>query len=392
MATGDDMQLIRKLRSPDHETVIQVVGELRERELLFDGSLRRMDLRCAHLRGADLRQADLQGADLRQADLHGADLGEADLSGARLNRANLHGTNLGGASLQGADLFHTDLDQVDNLTVEQLAQANRLRAATMPEGSRYDGRYNLQGDLQDSQVIHVNLNDPDGMADFYRVPVEDYQRGQEWAAENLSHIVRGMEKAAPGQETQLVVQLRSGDHQAALSALKELRAQGWLNRGVLKGADLKGASLQGACLNLAGMEGADLSEASLEAADLSVVNLQRACLRRADLRKARLLWASLQCADLSEANLQEADLTGANLRYARLEKADLQGASLGAVNLKKADLAGVNLKGACHLRDEELARAYRLEGATLPDGSRYDGRFNLPGDVEPTAVPVEEAR
>jgi uncharacterized protein YjbI with pentapeptide repeats len=391
MTTSDEMQLIRKLRSPDDETVIQVLEELRERSLLFDGTLKRMDLRCAHLRGADLHQANLQGADLRMADLRDADLSEADLSHARLNRANLRGTNLDGANLQDADLFNTNLEQVHHLTVEQLTQAYRLRAATMPEGSRYDGRYNLRGDQQDSQVIHVDPNDTNEMADFYRVSVGDYKRGQLWAKENLVYITRELESEAASQEAQFVVQLRSQDNQVVLKTIEQLREQGWLDTGMLKGVDLKGANLKGANLNLAAMEGADLSEANLEAADLSVTNLYKACLFRVNLKKARLLWARLQSADLAEADLQGADLTGANLRNARLENANLQRANLGAVNLKRADLSGANLEGVNNLREEELAKAHRLDGATMADGSRYDGRLNLPGDIEAAAAPLKES-
>jgi uncharacterized protein YjbI with pentapeptide repeats len=389
--TGDEMQLIRKLRHPDHKTVIEVLGELRERGLLFDGSLRRMDLRCAHLRGADLTGADLQGADLRQADLRDTDLSKADLTGARMNRANLRGTHLAGTILQGADLFNTDLEEVVDLSAEQLTQANRLRAAIMPDGGRYDGRYNLRGDLKDSKVIHVDPDDAEGMADFYRVPVEDYQRGQAWAENYLADITRAIEMEAPGPHMQHVVGLRSEDNQIVLAAIEALRDGGWLDMGLLKGMELRGACLRGARLSLTSLEGADLSEADMEAADLSAVNFQGARLCRTNLAKARLLWASLQSADLGEATLQEADLTGANLRYAQLQNADLRGASLGAINLKRADLSGANLHGVCNLREEELARAYRLQGATMPDGTRYDGRFDLPGDEELAAVPPGEA-
>ncbi len=389
MTTSDEMQLIRKLRSPDDETVIQVLEVLRSRSLLFNGTLKRMDLRCAHLRGADLRQADLQGADLRMADLRNADLSGADLSCARLNRANLRGTNLNGANLQDADLFNTNLEEVCNLAVEQLIQAYRLRASTMPEGRRYDGRYNLRGDLRDSQFIHVDPNDADEMADFYRVSVGDYKHGQIWAEENLSHITRELDVEADSQEAQLIVKLRSQNNKVVLETIDQLREQGWLDTGILKGIDLKGASLKDANLSMAGMEGADLSEADIEAADLSVVNLYKACLFRVNLRNARLLWTRLQSADLTEADLQDADLTGANLRNARLENANLQGANLGAVNLKRANLSGANLKGVKNLREEELAKAYRLDGATMADGTLYDGRLNLPGDLETVAVVSE---
>jgi uncharacterized protein YjbI with pentapeptide repeats len=75
------------------------------------------------------------------------------------------------------------------------------------------------------------------------------------------------------------------------------------------------------------------------------------------------------------------NLSGAVLREAQLSHANLQGANLSVTNLRGADLSRVNLEGA-RVSEEELAKAHRLRGATLPDGSRYDGRFDLPGDAE----------
>jgi uncharacterized protein YjbI with pentapeptide repeats len=86
--------------------------------------------------------------------------------------------------------------------------------------------------------------------------------------------------------------------------------------------------------------------------------------------------ANLEGADLSGANL-----SGANLEGAQLSQANLQGAEFRATNLQGADLHGANLEGARNLETDELAKAHSLAEATLPDGSRYDGRFNLPGDA-----------
>jgi len=377
-----ERQLIEKLRNPDNRVVLEAVEELRERGWLSGNTLEGKGFQCADLRGADLRGANLRGVDLRMANLQKADLSGADLQGARLNRANLRITDLSGANLQGVDLFNTDLELANNLSDEQLAQARRLRAATMLDGSHYDGRFNLPGDLRDADVFHVDTNDPAAMASFYDVSLEEYQRGQEWADKHLSRIRREAEMEAAAPEVQLIVKLRHQDNRVVLEAVEELRECGWLNSGALKGVDLQHACLQGANLNLASMEGADLREADLEGADLGVANLQRANLSKANLQGARLLWTGLQGADLPEANLQGADLTGANLRKARLCNVNLQGAKLGATNLQKADLSGANLEGARNLREEELAKAHKLWGATMPDGTHYDGRFELPGDAE----------
>lgn len=379
--TEGQMELIRKLRSPDHTTVIAAVDSLRQTGSLTGGLLEKIDLRCANLHGANLREANLQHVDLGLAKLQGADLSGANLRDAKLHRANLIMTIMDHADLHGTDFFNTDLQYAQNLTEEQLAQVQRLRLAVMPGGERYDGRYNLAGDLRDAAVLHVNLDDDQAMADFYSVPPEAFQRGQLWARENLASLRHKVEQEAAAPDIQLIVQLRSRDNVIALQALDKLRQQGLLDRGALKGADLHEANLRGANLNLAGLAGADLTQADLSGADLSVADLQSASLCQSVLEKTKLLWAGLQGADLSGADLREADLTGANLRGARLDHANLQGANLGAVNLKKADLFGANLTGARNLRDEELAKVQRLHDATLPDGSRYDGRFNLQGDA-----------
>lgn len=381
MATVD-MQLVRKLRSPYNSVVLEAVDELRQSGWLSSGSLEGMSLRCANLKAADLCEASMPDVDLRMADLQRANLSGADLRGARLNKANLSETDLAGASLQGVDLFNTNLERVRNLTEEQLAQANRLRVATLLDGSRYDGRFNLPGDLRDAHVLHVDTDDPAAMADFYRVSVEDYERGQEWAQEHLARIRREAEEEATSPEVQLITRLRHEDNAVVLKAVEELREGGWLSKGALKGVDLQQAFLKGADLNLASMEGVDLREANLEGADLGVANLHGANLSKANLQRAKLLWAGLQGANLVEADLQEVDLTGANLRKAQLNKANLKGANLSAANLQKADLSEVNMEGARNLKEEELAKAHRLRGAILPDGTRYDGHFDLPGDKE----------
>jgi uncharacterized protein YjbI with pentapeptide repeats len=380
-----EMQLIRQLRDPHNEIVVQAVEGLRAGGWLGSGTLQGLGLRCAHLQGADLHSADLREVDLRMANLRGADLSAANLQGTRLNRANLRGADLSAASLQGADLFDADLEGACNLSDEQFAQVSRLRAAKMLDGSRYDGRFDLEGDLRDADLLHVDINDPVAMADFYGISLEEYRSGQAWAQESLVRVRGEAEAEAAelvGAEVQLIRRLRTPDNAVALEAVAELRARELLSGGMLKGTSLQNAQLQGADLSLANLEGADLGEVNLQDAELGVANLQGANLRKANLQGAGLLWAGLQGADLTEANLQGANLAGANLQGARLNHANLRGAEFSLTNLQEADLYKADLAGAYNVSEEELAKAHRLWGATLPDGSLYDGRFNLEGDAE----------
>jgi uncharacterized protein YjbI with pentapeptide repeats len=117
-------------------------------------------------------------------------------------------------------------------------------------------------------------------------------------------------------------------------------------------ADLREANLSGADLDGADLRGADLSKANLSGADLNGANLNLGDLREATLSKANLIKA-----DLSEAGLSEADLSEATLLEADLSEALLRGA---------------NLYGAHGWTEAQLTAAKSLEGATMPDGRKYE--------------------
>jgi Pentapeptide repeats (8 copies) len=89
---------------------------------------------------------------------------------------------------------------------------------------------------------------------------------------------------------------------------------------------------------------------------------------------------SLAGADLREAKLRNADLHKAALQGADLREADLRGALLMAMylfggsqaDLQWAKLQGANLEGAMtfpHVLEQQGAR---LEGATMPNGQKYE--------------------
>ena len=80
------------------------------------------DLPFAALSRAVLRKANLSGAALR-----GANLSRADLSGAVL-----FGTNLSGADLRAADLSGAILSGAEDLTQEQLEEANGDESTRLP--------------------------------------------------------------------------------------------------------------------------------------------------------------------------------------------------------------------------------------------------------------------
>jgi Pentapeptide repeats (8 copies) len=80
--------------------------------------------------------------DLREASLLGADLREANLQGASFSEANLYRANLLSADLQGAVLLEADLREAilleAEVTDQQLADAQSLQGANMPDGQKYE--------------------------------------------------------------------------------------------------------------------------------------------------------------------------------------------------------------------------------------------------------------
>jgi uncharacterized protein YjbI with pentapeptide repeats len=109
------------------------------------------------------------------------------LQAARLNRANLSESHLHDADLQGADMEGANLLGA-RVYDQQIVRVSCLRGATMPDGSRYDGRFGLQGDIKRAYREQVDVNNTAMMAAFFGVTVEEYQHGQDWAQERLSRL------------------------------------------------------------------------------------------------------------------------------------------------------------------------------------------------------------
>ena len=170
------MELINKIYMLENKSTLQAVEELRVRGWLTDGSLCGTALCQAQLGNADLMGADLRNVDLHQANLEFADLRKARLNAAKLKRASMYHANFDQADLTYADLYKANLRGAQNLTEQQLASAHQLLGAIMPDGTTYDGRFNLAGDLAQAHWAKVNVDDPASMATFYGVTLDEYLR------------------------------------------------------------------------------------------------------------------------------------------------------------------------------------------------------------------------
>lgn len=173
-------------------------------------------------------------------------------------------------------------------------------------------------------------------------------------------------------------QLDSVDSSTADNSQQEVAVEAYLNRmsELLLEKDLKtapvGSSVQevAQAWTLTVLRRADknhkgavlqfLHEAGLIYKGKAIINLSEVNLSGADLSKAKLNGTQLGEVDLSETNLNGTNLTYANLRGANLLGTDLSG----------ADLSGADLSGAL-VTQEQLAKARSLQGAVMPNGSKY---------------------
>lgn len=152
-------QLVRRMHSRYNHTALAAIEELRVIGHLQDGTIIGREMRGSSWKDANLYEADLSGCDLMNADVLHADFVKANLTGALI-------------------------------TDEQLAATDNLCGARMPDGSLYDGRFTLMGDLEWARRKKINLDDPEAMADFYGVSVAAYMAGKTWWSANQDRFQR----------------------------------------------------------------------------------------------------------------------------------------------------------------------------------------------------------
>lgn len=316
-------QLILQLHDFQNDKVLHAVEGLRANGWLADGSLEGIDLHFAHMQNANLSSANLKKVNLTMADLRWTDLSNIDLRGAHLNHADFFEADLNGTDLTRASLICANLQSTHNLNHKQLESLYALSGATMPDGSIYDGHFDLPGDTHERALransIRKGCNETD---------VKGLNSG---LATELSHL----------SEACLILKLRCFDNRKVAAAVRELRKRGCLIDGSLNWLELRFAHLQG-------ME--------LYAADFSY-------------------------ADLSLVNFQGADLSNAKLSHANLHQANFRDVDFYETNLHGAIMTNAILQGSRNWTYKQLAQLNKLCNAMMPDGSRYDGRFNLAGDL-----------
>jgi hypothetical protein len=196
--------LISQMASPHNILATDAIRIIRDKgwigelsgETFWYANLENAELYEANLSGSNLTYANLRNANLNQAVLDNATLVEANLSSARLNDAKLRKAKFisehsGQFMLKDGDLLQADLtgaifkgiasgNWMDDEQHVQLQEARRLVNAIMPNGNKYDGRYNLQGDITFAKNQGYDNNNAQSMASFYDVSLQDFENGQEW--------------------------------------------------------------------------------------------------------------------------------------------------------------------------------------------------------------------
>jgi hypothetical protein len=151
----DAERLIERLRvGGDVSTV--ALSDLKTSGALYSGILS-----DKNLTNLDLAGRELNGMRSGGSDFSGTDLRSCSLVGAILRGARLSGTRLNGADLSWADLEGAILDD------DSLRSAGSLWRCTLPNGQKYDGTWDLAGDLAAAQKYGVDLNSSTERAEFY---------------------------------------------------------------------------------------------------------------------------------------------------------------------------------------------------------------------------------
>jgi uncharacterized protein YjbI with pentapeptide repeats len=110
-------RLIRQMGSQINAEAIRASEELKSREWLYDGSLRKQSFQYANLENAVLSNVKIPQVNLFFANLHSAFLDYADIQGASLREANLSDAMIPEANLQHSDLSLANLKSAFMLKV-----------------------------------------------------------------------------------------------------------------------------------------------------------------------------------------------------------------------------------------------------------------------------------
>ncbi len=172
-------ELTARIHSRYNATALQALEEMRA---LYKNRLQWVDMDTYELRDKRLEEIK-QTVWNRKGILVGKKLRGSQWQDANFYQTDLRGTDLSNANLLRADLVEVNLDGA-TVKDEQLASCDIMMGAIMPDGTRYNGQFNLPGDFVEAQKRNHDVKSPQSMADWYGVSVEDYLAGQKFWNDN----------------------------------------------------------------------------------------------------------------------------------------------------------------------------------------------------------------
>lgn len=161
--------------------------------IIKDVFFAQIDLSKADFRGAIIKDCKFQEVNLTMATLTGVDFSGNEILGVDFSQ-----TYLMGASFEGVDLTYSKFENADFLLANlkdaiyderEIIKAGSLHRAIMSDGYVYDGRYNIEFDKvwAQAQSGKKEITSQD-MANYFGVTLEAYEKGQEWAKDNLERL------------------------------------------------------------------------------------------------------------------------------------------------------------------------------------------------------------
>jgi hypothetical protein len=184
--------LIAQLGSCNKMISDNALIELKAHGWFLDGTLKKAFLLSANLCDDSLNYGNLSGAILDSSILQRTNWTDSDLENAHMTFCDLRGAVFtprekdateAPANMKGVSLYHSDLLGA-SISFDQFILLYSLWGARMPDGTRYDGRYNLQGDIEIHAKLCPNLLNTRDWANFYGVPESSYIDGQKWAEDH----------------------------------------------------------------------------------------------------------------------------------------------------------------------------------------------------------------
>lgn len=157
----------------DEERRINILRDSISKEMRVDSKKCLEKLNFYENKEALLINQFFAGCDFGDMTLDGEKFSGTNFEGACFTNASMIGANLTGCILIKADLKNAKLSYADftnaSIDILTLEQAHSLWKAKMPNGSYYDGRYNLIGDIEMAKKMGYDLSDMNQFKQFYEL-------------------------------------------------------------------------------------------------------------------------------------------------------------------------------------------------------------------------------